>query len=177
MDQGISIIPDESGTAPRPPLVGPRSIVSIRLILTIDGKRRRVTLKAKGLFCRQGNSDRAIKDVGKCEVTTDARGVRETMATDMTLTAAGIAEGFTLTTFASNFPNNGLGPLGIAFPNSGCVLVIDGPGNVRLFPTDTDGQNAASAPVAQNYGSGRAFDMAKSGGNIFMTQRNAGAVA
>lgn len=95
---------------------------------------------------------------------------------DMTLTAAAIADGFTLTTFATNFPNNGLGPLGIAFPNSGGVLVSDSPGNVRLFPTDTDNQNAAGVPVAQNYGSGRAFDMAKSGGHVFMTQRDAGAV-
>jgi hypothetical protein len=95
---------------------------------------------------------------------------------DMMLTAAGIAEGFTLSTFASNFPNNGLGPLGIAFPNSGGVLVSDGPGNVRLFPTDTDGQNAAGVPVAQNYGSGRAFDMTLDNGHVYMTQRDAGQV-
>lgn len=91
---------------------------------------------------------------------------------DMVLTAAGISEGFTLTTFATNFPNNGLGPLGIAFPTSGGVLVSDGPGNVRRFATDVDGQNAASAPIGQNYGGGRAFDMTKSGGLIYMTQRD-----
>lgn len=50
MDQGISIIPDESGAAPRFPLLGLRSIVNNDLNLTIDGKRRRATLKAKGLF-------------------------------------------------------------------------------------------------------------------------------
>lgn len=91
---------------------------------------------------------------------------------DMVLTAAGVAEGFTLTTFATGFPSNGLGPLGIAFPTTGGVLVSDGPGNVRRFATDTDGQNAASAPVGQNYGSGRAFDMTSSGGHVYMTQRD-----
>ena len=90
----------------------------------------------------------------------------------MVLTPAGIALGFQLSTFASGFPNDGLGPLGIGFPTTGGVLVSDGPGNVRRFPTDTDGQNAGSAPVGQNYGSGRAFDIAQVGGNIYMGQRD-----
>ena len=34
----------------------------------------------------------------------------------------------------------------MVFPASGGVLVSDGPGNVRLFPTDTDGQNATTVP-------------------------------
>ena len=35
---------------------------------------------------------------------------------DLTLTAAGVAAGFTLSTFADGFPNaSGIGPLGIAF--------------------------------------------------------------
>jgi hypothetical protein len=95
----------------------------------------------------------------------------------MTLTAAGIAEGFTLTTFASGFPNDGtLGPVGIGFPNAGGVLVSDGPGNVRLFPTDTDGQSAGPTPITQSFGEGRAFDMTKLGNNIYMGQRDAGQV-
>jgi hypothetical protein len=58
-----------------------------------------------------------------------------------------IQEGFQLTTFASGFPENGAtGPAGVAFPSSGGVLVTDAAGNVRVFPTDTDGQNAASVP-------------------------------
>ncbi len=95
----------------------------------------------------------------------------------LVLTAAGVAEGFQLSVFANNFPSDGLlGPVGVAFPTTGGVLASDGPGNVRLFPTDTDGQNAAAAPVTQSYGEGRAFDMAQSGGNIYMTQRDAGQV-
>jgi hypothetical protein len=65
----------------------------------------------------------------------------------LTLTVAATQAGFQLTTFASGFPENGaVGPGGMAFPSSGGVLVDDAAGNVRLFPTDTDGQNAASVP-------------------------------
>lgn len=88
-----------------------------------------------------------------------------------TLTPAGSANGFTLSTFASGFPAaSGLyGPLGIAFTSSGGVLVSDASGNVRLFATDTDGQDAAAAPVGQNYGFFNAFGLAKAGGNFYMT--------
>lgn len=91
----------------------------------------------------------------------------------MVLTAAGTSEGFALSTFASGFPTTGFccGPLGIAFPNSGGVLVTDYPGNVRLFATDTDGQLASSAPVGQFYGYSNAVGLAKAGGSIYMTQQ------
>ncbi len=96
---------------------------------------------------------------------------------DMTLTATGQNEGFTLTTFATNFPSNGLGPLGIGFPADGGVLVSDGPGNVRHFATDVDNQNAANAPVGANYGSGKAFDMVTTpSGIVYMGQRDAGQI-
>ncbi len=90
----------------------------------------------------------------------------------LTLTPAGTALGFSLSTFATGFPTDvGIGPLGIAFPSTGGVLVTDFPGNVRLFPTDTDGQNAGSVPVAQNYGDRNAIGLAQLGGNIYMTYR------
>jgi hypothetical protein len=61
--------------------------------------------------------------------------------------------------------SDGLGPFGVAFPSSGGVLVNDGPGNVRLFPTDVDGQSAASfLPVAGAvYGERQVAGMAKVG--------------
>jgi hypothetical protein len=94
---------------------------------------------------------------------------------DLTLTAAGVSQGLTLTTFASGFPSSGgVGPLGVAFVPGGTVLVSDYTGNVRVFPNDTDGQNAAAAPVAQNYGGTNAVDLAQVGGNIYMTQQGAG---
>lgn len=89
-----------------------------------------------------------------------------------TLTAAGVADGFTLSQFAFNFPTTGCcGPLGIAFPSTGGVMVTDYPGNVRVFPTDTDGQNAASVPVAQNYGATNAVGLTRDGAAIYMTQQ------
>jgi streptogramin lyase len=91
----------------------------------------------------------------------------------LVLTSAGQASGFGLSTFATGFPvAQGVGPIGIAFPAGGGVLVSDYPGNVRLFPTDTNGQNAASVPVAQNYGVANATGMAQVGGNIYMNQAN-----
>jgi hypothetical protein len=95
----------------------------------------------------------------------------------LTLTAAGTAQGFNLSTFATGFPNaSGLGPLGIAFPAAGGVLIADIAGNIRRFPTDTDGQSAVSAPIGQNYGSNNAVGLAVVGGNIYMTQQLASAV-
>jgi len=92
---------------------------------------------------------------------------------DLTLTAAGTAAGFSLSTFATGFPSiSNIGPLGIAFPGSG-VLVTDYPGNVRLFATDTDGQTAASAPIGQNYGSTNAVGLDQVGTHIYMTQQAA----
>ncbi len=94
---------------------------------------------------------------------------------DLVLTQAGVDQGFTLTTFASGFPTAyGVGPLGIAFPAGGGVLVSDYPGNVRLFPTDSDGQVAG--PVAQNYGVGNATGLTQVGNNIYMAQQTRGAV-
>ena len=90
----------------------------------------------------------------------------------LTLTPAGTALGFSLSTFASGFPSEStIGPLGITFLSAGGILVSDYPGNVRLFPTDTDGQNAASVPVAQNYGGHNAIGLAQVGGNIYMVQK------
>jgi sugar lactone lactonase YvrE len=50
-------------------------------------------------------------------------------------------------------------------------MVSDYPGNVRVFPTDADGQHAPSVPVAQNYGLTNALGLAMSGGRIFMAQQ------
>src|SRR5947209_2566996 len=88
----------------------------------------------------------------------------------LSLTQAGVDAGFTLSTFASNFPNiNSTGPLGIAFPAGGKVLVSDAPGNVHVFPSHADGQNAATAPIAKNYGTYHALGMAQLGTTVYMT--------
>jgi hypothetical protein len=92
----------------------------------------------------------------------------------MVLTDAGVATGFHLTTFADGFPFDqatSAGPLGIAFTPGGGVMVTDFPGNVRVFPNDTDGQSAASVPVAQNYGKSNAAGLAVVAGNYYMAQQ------
>src|SRR5262249_18832212 len=103
---------------------------------------------------------------------------------DLTLTQAAIDANFRLSTFALGFPvdpnegNGPAGPLGIAFPSGpgGGVLVTDAPGNVRLFPTDTDGQNAATVAPAENADRNNAVGLAQIGSTIYMTQGLAGRV-
>ena len=90
----------------------------------------------------------------------------------LTLTSAATQAGFGLSVFASGFPSNGgAGPVGIAFTGSGGVLVTDVTGILRVFATDTDGQTAASASVAQNYGVNNAIGLAQVGNNYYMTQQ------
>jgi hypothetical protein len=103
-----------------------------------------------------------------------ATGLSGTVHADMTLTAAGVNAGFTLTTFATNFPSTGAGgtgPVGIAFPGSG-VMVSDWPGHVRVLPSHADGQDAG-AVSATAYGTAAAVGLAQIGGNFYMAQ-NAG---
>jgi streptogramin lyase len=95
----------------------------------------------------------------------------------LTITPAGAAMGLSLSTFATGFPSinvgsGNAGPLGITFPNSGGVLVSDALGNVRLFPTDTGAQTAASAPIGQTYGTLLALGLAKVGSTIYMAQND-----
>jgi hypothetical protein len=87
--------------------------------------------------------------------------------------------GFTISQFAYNFPMLGspcCGPLGIAFLDSNKVMVSDYPGNVRIFQTDSDGQNAATATIAANYGNQNAVGLARLGNFVYMTQQATGKV-
>jgi hypothetical protein len=103
--------------------------------------------------------------------------LEDRLCLSLTLTQAGQDAGLVLSTFASGFPNAGaIGPYGIAFPDSGGVLVTDRLGNVRLLPTDTDGQGAAGSPPGQNYGIGNAVGLAQVGSAIYMAQTIAGRV-
>src|SRR5262249_19251449 len=69
-----------------------------------------------------------------------------------------------------------VGPLGIAFPSDGTVLVTDHLGNMRRFPNNRDGQSANNATLVQNYGRYNAVDMTRMGGAIYMTQQTNGTV-
>jgi hypothetical protein len=97
----------------------------------------------------------------------------------LTITREGAALALSVSLFANNFPldfseaNGGVGSVGIAFPTTGGVLVTDAPGNIRLFPTDTDGQNANSVkPLQPSYGHNNAAGLAQVGSNIYMTQQS-----
>jgi hypothetical protein len=96
----------------------------------------------------------------------------------LTLTAAGTAAGFNLSLFAFNFPIavDGGGPLGMAFTTSSGVMVSDAPGNVRVFATDTDGQNAASVAPGASYGYENAKGLARVGSNFYLAEFNSGKV-
>src|SRR5882724_6673450 len=74
-------------------------------------------------------------------------------ATGLTLTAAGIADGFSLVTFADGFPtSSNIGPLGVTFTSTGAVMVDDfATGSIRIF-ADTDGQHAGNVAPSATYG-------------------------
>ena len=98
----------------------------------------------------------------------------------LTVTAAGQAAGFGLSTFASGFPEQSghVGPWGMAFPASGGVLVSDAVGNVRLFPSDTDGQNAATVPtVSGALAPSSPAGMARLGANVYLMMSGPNQVA
>ncbi len=99
-------------------------------------------------------------------------------STTMSLTAAGAAAGFTLSTYATGFPVLGgiVGPLAIGFVTGGAIMASDYNGDIRIFPNDADGQNAAAIPVVANYGIGNAIGIAQVGQKFYMTQQTANAV-
>jgi hypothetical protein len=73
------------------------------------------------------------------------------MAQLPTLTAAGTADGFTLTTFATTNPGNTgccAGPFGVAVASSGNIIVGTGSGSRYVFK-DTNGQTVGSALFTQ----------------------------
>ena len=91
-----------------------------------------------------------------------------TASAGILLTPYAASAGFSLSTFASGFANNGNhGPLGIGFNSNGGVLVSDYYGDVRLFP-NVDGQNGSSVVPAANYGTFSALGITNSGGNLYL---------
>lgn len=90
----------------------------------------------------------------------------------LTLTAAGVADGFALSTFATTNPGNTgccAGPFGIAVASSSNIIVSDGgTGNLYVF-TDSDGQTLGSALFTQPSSSGTSA-YATAGGNAYGAQ-------
>jgi hypothetical protein len=97
----------------------------------------------------------------------------------MALTAAATTDGFSLTTFADQFPNNGaVGPVGITFTSSGGVMVSSyAAGRNVVFATDSDGQHYSGAAVSSSfYGANDPSGLANSGGNIYQARQQNGTV-
>ena len=98
---------------------------------------------------------------------------------DMALTPAGVGDGFTLSTYASGFPNNGaVGPVGITFESGGQVMVSSyANGLIDVFATDTDGQIYSGGTLsATNYGGGNPAGLATTGGKFYLAEQGSGAV-
>src|SRR5947209_7225112 len=96
-------------------------------------------------FPRVSRPSAALAPRSTAKPTQDAGSLTTPIASDLTLTAAGSAQGFTLSTFAAGFPNDGvLGPIGIAVRSAGGVQVADDAGNLWQFPTDSDNQSTSA---------------------------------
>lgn len=87
------------------------------------------------------------------------------------LTPDGLARGFQLRTFATDFSvSNGIGPEGIGFEPDGTVLVTTfGSGNLQRFQ-NTNNQSAATTPVLASYGTDGANDVRYLGNTAYMSQ-------
>jgi hypothetical protein len=98
---------------------------------------------------------------------------------DMALTGAGSGAGFTLSTFANNFPGTGFccGPLGITFNSDSSVLVSDYNGNFYRM-ADTDTQNVASMTKSNStvYASGNITGLTTLSGVHYLALQSSGAV-
>ncbi|HEV2471431.1 MAG TPA: hypothetical protein VGS41_02120, partial [Chthonomonadales bacterium] len=89
---------------------------------------------------------------------------------NLALTAAGVSEGFALTTFSYGYPvSAGIGPFGLVF-EAPQVLVSDYSGNVRAFPVDTDVQNVTAATIGQNFGMVNAVGAVILNDSIYMAE-------
>jgi len=100
----------------------------------------------------------------------------------ITLTPAGISQGFTLSTYATGFPvdtstsalfdpsGQGIGPAGITFTGSN-VLIGNATGTLYIMP-DVDGQAVTGSTTSVSYSHPRdAFGLVSAGGTLYMTQQ------
>lgn len=92
----------------------------------------------------------------------------------MTLTAAGTTQGFTLSTFVDSFPFGGsIGPIGVAFNNSGQAIIGDyNTGNMYIF-NDIDGQHASAPAITGNDGT-QIAGLVNLGGTLYGAQQGTG---
>jgi len=94
----------------------------------------------------------------------------------LTLTAAGIAKNFSLTTVVTGIPSTGgVGPTGIAFPSSGGILFSDYNGSMYRLPADADNQVLPAPTAAGPYG--HPLGLVKlPNGNLYLARQDNGDV-
>lgn len=93
---------------------------------------------------------------------------------DLMVTAAGAADGFSISTFASSMPNNGsYGPMGTVTTSAGNILVTDYSAPATYSFNDVDGQTPASALAVSNAGVGN-FGITNAGGQIYVADWSSG---
>jgi hypothetical protein len=123
-------------------------------------------------FLRRRSAVRATRRTPSFRPVLETLEAREVPA--LALTPAGVAAGFSLSTFASGFPSYYAGggtyegPIGVALPNDGTVLATDANGLVYQFPSHADGQVANAATAY--YGYANAAALAQTGSAIYMGQ-------
>ena len=93
----------------------------------------------------------------------------------LTLTAAGIAQGLTLSTFVNGVPSsNTVGPISTAYPSNGNVLMSSyATGKIIAFSSNADGQSYASGtPSTTSYDA--PTGMATYNGNTYLVEQGNG---
>ena len=97
-----------------------------------------------------------------------ALGVSGAQASSLQLTAAGVADKFVLTTFATTNPGNtGYGTFGIAIGSDGNVITSNFPDDTRYVFKDMDGQTISSALHAVTPSGSSSAAFATAGGQAY----------
>jgi hypothetical protein len=78
-------------------------------------------------------------------ISFTALAIASSSADALDLTAAGVADGFTLSEFVSGFTGGSVGPLGMAVNSDGNVIVNNFPTGLNYVFKDIDGQTVAAA--------------------------------
>lgn len=110
-----------------------------------------------------------------------AAGMTNAAHADLTLTAAGVADGFNLTVFASGFVDSsgngtGVGPTGVGFTSDGGVTVNSYATNqVIKFGSDTNGQTVSANGTAYS-GLSSPIGAITTGGTVYVVNQGTGTI-
>lgn len=102
---------------------------------------------------------------------------------DLTLQASYASAGFSLGTLAFNFagsptpaPYSCCGPLGMAFPTTGGVMISTYPGSNYILPSYSTLNQDASLVPSSFVGAGQVVGLARSGGQIYAASQSTGQI-